>query len=273
MRAMPRFVGHYQPRTPRDLGHYTLGTASDPASAVAMLRRQIDMAIGAGLFGFVQYYYWFNGRRLLEGPLEAFLADDSLEFPFCLMWANENWTRRWDGSDQEVLIAQDYNASDDAALVDSFARHFCDRRYIRVGGRPLLMIYRADAIPDTAATVARWRRLFRDRHDEDPVLVMAQSFAANDPRPGGFDGAIEFPPHKLAAALPRRNAELSYLDAAASADVYSYDDVVAVSLGEAIGPRLGQRCAAPGCGPGAARLDAGKIPGLDRSPRRPRPDT
>ena len=230
-RAMPRFVGQYQPRIPRDLGHYSLAPGPD-GRANAVMRRQIDLAIGAGLAGFVNYYYWFNRRRLLEAPLEAFLADPSLDFPFCLMWANENWTRRWDGSDQEVLISQNYAAADDAALVDDLARHFRDPRYVRLGGRPLLMIYRGDSIPDTAATVARWRRLFHDRHDEQPVLVMAQSFSANDPRPGGFDAAVEFPPHKLAVGLPRRNAELTYFDAGATAAVHAYDDLVAASLGE-----------------------------------------
>ena len=225
-RAMPRFEGHYQPRVPRDLGHYTLdGTAT--------LRRQVEMARGAGLAGFVHYFYWFNGRRLLDQPIEAMLADREVDFPFCLMWANENWTRRWDGGDQDILIAQDYRAEDDAALVDCFARHFRDPRYIRLGGRPLLMLYRPALIPDTRTTVARWRALFRARHGEDPVLVMAQSFDVTDPRPLGFDAAVEFPPHKLVTGLPMRNGELTYFDPRATAQVFAYDDVAAASLSEA----------------------------------------
>ena len=66
------------------------------------------MARAAGIEGFVFYFYWFNGTRLLDGPLEALLADRSIELPFCLLWANENWTRRWDGSDDDVLISQDF---------------------------------------------------------------------------------------------------------------------------------------------------------------------
>ena len=250
-RALPRFAGHYQPRIPRDLGHYTLGPE--------IMRRQIDMAREAGLFGFVQYFYWFNGRRLLERPLEQFLADDSLDFPFCLMWANENWTRRWDGSDHEVLISQDYRAEDDTALIDCLARHFRDPRYIRLDGRPVLMVYRARLIPDTAATLARWRALFHARHAENPVLVMAQAFNETDPRPYGFDGAIEFPPHKLVAGLAQRNPHLAYLDPEASAQVFAYDDVAAASLAEPAPDFPLIKTAVPGWDNDARRQGAGLV--------------
>ncbi len=245
-RALPRFAGHYQPRAPRDLGHYTLdGTAA--------LRRQIELARGAGLGGFIFYFYWFNGRRLLERPLEAFLADRTLDFPFCLMWANENWTRRWDGSDQDILISQEWRPRDENALIDSYARHFRDPRYIRLQGRPLLMVYRAGIIPDCAATLARWRDAFRTRHGEDPVLVMSQSFGASDPRPHGFDAAVEFPPHKLVNGLALRNAALAWFDDAATAQVYAYGDVAAASLAEP---------------PPAFPLIKTAVPGWDNDPRR-----
>ncbi len=254
-RGMPRFAGHYQPRLPGDLGHYRLG---DTAEGRAVMRRQAAMARDAGVFGFVHYFYWFNGRRLLEAPVEAMLADRSIDFPFCLMWANENWTRRWDGSEQEVLISQDYNAADDAALVACFARHFRDPRYIRIDGRPLLMVYRAADIPDTPAAVVRWRALFAD-HGENPLLVMAQSFGATDPRGTGFDAAVEFPPHKLAVGLPRRNAEITLFDKQASAHVYDYDDLVRASLDEAPPPFPLLRTAVPSWDNDARRQGAGLV--------------
>ena len=255
-RAMPRFAGHYQPRIPRDLGHYRLG---DTAEGRAVMRRQAEMARAAGLAGFVHYFYWFNGRRLLEGPLDAWRGDGSIDFPFCLMWANENWTRRWDGSDHEVLISQDYDAADDAGLIDCFAGYFADPRYIRIAGRPLLMVYRAADIPDTAATLARWRGLFAARHREAPLLVMAQSFDALDPRDFGFDAAVEFPPHKLAVGLERRNAGLRQFDPRMTAHVYDYDDMVAASLGEADGGFGLIRTAVPGWDNDARRQGAGLV--------------
>ncbi len=222
-RAMPRFVGHLQPRVPRDLGYYSL---DDPS----ILRRQIELAKGAGLSGFVFYTYWFNRHRLLEKPLEQMLGDPTLDFPFCAMWANENWTRRWDGLEREVLIAQEYLESDDAALVACYARLFADPRYIRVGGRPLLMIYRVTLIPDAARRIEKWRGMFKGLHGEDPVMVMAQSLGDYDPEPYGLDGAVEFPPHKLSQETARLNGTLDLLDPDFSATVHDYAALATTSL-------------------------------------------
>ncbi len=249
-RGVPRFAGHYQPRIPRDLGHYRLdGTAT--------LRRQAALAQGAGIHGFVFYYYWFNGRRLLESPLEALLADPEVDLPFCLMWANENWTRRWDGSEQDVLIAQDYRAEDGPALVADLVRHFRDPRYIRLDGRPVLMVYRAAMIPDTARTVAGWRRAFA-AVGEDPVFVMAQTFGATDPRAAGMDAAVEFPPHKLTEGLTPINHRLQWLDSGASARVFDYDAVAASSDLSRAPYRL-IRTAVPGWDNDARRQGAGLV--------------
>ncbi len=249
-RALPRFAGHYQPRIPRDLGHYSLdGTET--------LRRQAKMAQDAGLHGFVFYFYWFNRRRLLDGPLEALLADPSVELPFCLMWANENWTRRWDGSEHEVLISQDYRDEDGPALVCELVRHFRDPRYIRLGGRPVLMIYRAGLIPRTKQSVAAWRTRFKAL-GEDPVFIMAQSFDERDPRPYGMDAAVEFPPHKLTAGLERLNPGLQMLDAAARAHVFDYAEVAQASdLTQPPYPLI--RTALPGWDNDARRQGAGMV--------------
>lgn len=244
-RALPRFAGHLQPRIPRDLGHYRLDCGDT-------LRRQIALAKGAGLHGFVFYYYAFNGRRLLDAPLEALLADPALDMPFCLMWANENWTRRWDGSEQDVLLSQDYRLRDEPALVADFVRHFADARYIRLGGRPVLMVYRARLIPSTAATVERWRRLFRAA-GHDPLFIMAQSFDDRDPRPFGMDAAVEFPPHKLTQAVPMVNADLQVLDPAFDAEVYGYAAIARASVAEP---------------PPAFPLIRTAAPGWDNDPRR-----
>jgi glycosyltransferase involved in cell wall biosynthesis len=224
-RGLPRFKGHYQPRIPRDLGFYSLNHAET-------MRRQVEMAKAGGVHGFVFYYYWFNRKRLLEKPLEVFLADRSIQMPFCLMWCNENWTRRWDGADAEVLISQDYRPEDEQQLVADFVRHFTDPRYIRIQGRPLLMIYRPGLIDDARTTLARWRGQFKTKFKEDPILVMGQTFRDTDPTAFGMDGAIEFPPHKLTQDMAAINPSLNYLDLEFEGKAYRYDDVVQASLNE-----------------------------------------
>ncbi len=139
-RGVPRFADHYQPRTPRDLGHYRLDD-------LATLSAQARMAREGGIEGFIFYHYWFNGTRLLDRPMEMLLEAPEVDLPFCLMWANENWSRRWDGGDQDVLISQDYHEGDDEALIVDLARHMRDPRYIRIGSRPLFMLYRPGAFP------------------------------------------------------------------------------------------------------------------------------
>jgi glycosyltransferase involved in cell wall biosynthesis len=223
-RAQPRFTGHLQPRVPRDLGYYSL---DDPS----VLHRQVEMAIGAGLSGFVFYYYWFNRHRLLEKPLQQFLDDKSLKFSFCVMWANENWTRRWDGLEREILIAQEYLVSDDEALLASFAELFADPRYIRIDGRPLLMIYRPGLIPDARVRLAKWRAMFLELHGENPIIIMAQSLGDDyDSSPYELDGAVEFPPHKLSQETRVINAELDLLDEDFAAKVHDYQDIAETSL-------------------------------------------
>jgi glycosyltransferase involved in cell wall biosynthesis len=249
-RAAPRFAGHYQPRVPRDLGFYTL-------DSTAPMRRQIEMALAGGISGFVFYYYWFNGKRLMDQPVNRFLEDKSLEMPFALMWTNENWTRRWDGMDSEVLISQDYRTGDDEEMAAAFATHFKDPRYIRLQGRPLLMIYRADLIPDAKAALLRWRGIFHEEFNENPIFVMAQAFDADDPRDYGFDGAIEFPPHKLTSKMAPSNVDFTYLDPDFSGKILHYDDVVEVSLKEPPPPYPLIKTVMPGWDNDARRQGAG----------------
>ena len=223
-RGLPRFENHFQPRIPRDLGFYNL-------LDLDVMRRQAAMAKACGVYGFVYYYYNFNGHRLLERPLDAFLAAPDIDMPFALMWANENWTRRWDGMESEILIKQDYRPEDDRALCADFLRHFRDPRYIRASGRPLLMIYRPAVIPKAKEHLAAWRRIFRE-NGEDPILIMSQAFNDIDPNLYGMDGAIEFPPHKLTSDIDCMNGQLRFFDDAFSGNVFAYDDVVERSLNE-----------------------------------------
>ncbi|HKW79432.1 MAG TPA: glycoside hydrolase family 99-like domain-containing protein, partial [Casimicrobiaceae bacterium] len=186
-RAVPNYAGHWQPHEPGELGYYDL---TDPAVRDAQAR----LARGHGIDAFCYYYYWFGGKRLLDRPLLDMTASDTPDFPFCVCWANENWTRRWDGRDQEILIAQSYSRDDAVAFIRSLFPLFGDRRYLRVGGRPLLLVYNAGDIPDAGRVVATWRETARREGVGEMYLAAVQRHALDDPTPLGFDAAVEFPP-------------------------------------------------------------------------------
>lgn len=187
-RALPQFEGHIQPRLPADLGFYDLRNPQ-------VMRDQARLAAEYGIGAFCFYYYWFSGRTLMEDPLRHWLADDSIELPFCLCWANENWARRWDGRDEDILIGQQHSAEDDLAFIAHVAPYLRDRRALKVEGRPMLLVYRPHLLPDAGATTERWRRWCRDNGVGEIHLAYVQGFERPDPRDIGFDAAVEFPPN------------------------------------------------------------------------------
>ena len=221
-RGQPRFEGHYQPRIPGELGFYDLANRQ-------ALRAQAAMAKAAGVGGFVFYYYDFDGRRLLEKPLEMFLAAPDIDIRFCLMWANENWTRRWDGAEDEALIVQDYGeAGGGARAVADFAAPF-PRSPLYPARRPAA----ADGLsrrPDPGHGGERSRagggcspRRTAKTRSSSWRKPSTTSIRARF----GLDGAIEFPPHKLTKGLPQIYDNLEIYDEAFEADVFAYDDLVA----------------------------------------------
>ena len=190
-RAKPQFEGHDQPIRPGELGYYDL------LEQPHVRRRQAALAKQYGLEGFCFYFYWFAGKRLLEAPIEAWAGDDDIDFPFCLCWANENWSRTWDGRAQEVLMGQDHSPEDDIAFISYLARYLRNPKYIRVKDRPLVMVYRPGLLPDAKATAARWRKWCRENGIGEIYLVCTQSFDTADPAEFGFDAATEFPPNNM----------------------------------------------------------------------------
>lgn len=186
-KAKPLFSGHYQPHVPADLGYYDL---REEETRIA----QAELAKQYGIEGFCYYHYWFKGQRLLERPLEEVLKTEKPDFPFCLCWANESWTRRWDGKDKHILMKQEYSEEDDLQHIKMLLPVFKDKRYIRVNGKPLFLVYRAENIPDPARTSEIWREEARKAGVGEIYLCLVESFVKYDPNKIGFDAAMEFAP-------------------------------------------------------------------------------
>lgn len=189
-KAKPLFGGHDQPHLPTDLGFYDLRVR-------ATRHDQIRLAKQFGIDGFCYHYYWFSGTRLLNQPLDDMLADPESDMPFCLCWANENWTRRWDAAEHEILIAQRYLPDDDLNFIKSLIPFFSDPRYIRIDGVPFLIVYRPQHLPDARKTAAIWRDYCRSVGIGEIHLCAALTHGNEDYAQFGFDSGVEFPPHNL----------------------------------------------------------------------------
>lgn len=247
-KAKPLFRGHYQPHLPADLGFYDLRL---PETRIA----QANLAREYGIHGFCYYHYWFNGKRLLERPFEEVLNSGEPDFPFCLCWANENWTRRWDGQAQEILIQQNYNDQDDLEHVRYLAKAFSDQRYIRIDGKPLFLVYKASALPNPKRTTETWREEANRLGIGELFLCRVESFGSEHTHPGdlGFDAAVEFQPDWNNLFLPQQKGRrwdiLRVLGIASKAyknnNIFHYSSVVEKMLKKPVPPYTRFPCVTP----------------------------
>jgi hypothetical protein len=199
VQARPVFRGHDQPHVPADLGFYDLRL---PEAREA----QASLARAYGVHGFCYYHYWFNGRRVLERPFSEVLSSGRPDLPFCLCWANENWTRAWDGRQRDLLLEQHYSAEDDREHIRALLPALRDPRYILEDGRPLLLIYRARLLPNPRQTTDIWREEAERAGLAGLYLCRVESFHEERDDPGalGFDAAVEFQPDWVILGPPWR---------------------------------------------------------------------
>lgn len=245
-KATSLFEGHYQPHLPSELGFYDLRLPE-------IRQAQADLARHYGIHGFCYYYYWFAGRRVLERPLQEVLESGQPDFPFCICWANESWTRRWDGSEDEVLLRQEHTPDYDVKFIKEVIPYLQDARYITIEGAPLLLVYRVGLMPDPARTAETWRATCAEHGIPRIHLCSVESFGSREPRLYGFDSAAEFPPHT--AVSPPLNGEIADLPADYTGKIYDYRLVVQHELNKPYPPY---------------RRFPGVMVGWDNTPRRGR---
>jgi lipopolysaccharide biosynthesis protein len=200
-KSTPLFDGHYQPHLPSDLGFYDLRLKESRLE-------QYKLAKEYGIYGFCYHYYWFSGERILNRPIDEMLANKDEEMPFCFCWANENWTRRWDAAEHEILIAQRYLPDDDLNFIKSLVPFLQDKRYIRVDGKPLIVVYRPQHLPDSKKSIQIWKTYCRTIGISDLHICCALTHGNEDYEGYGFDGGVEFPPHNL--KVRHSNEQLSF---------------------------------------------------------------
>ena len=194
VKTAPQFPGHYQPHLPADLGFYDLRLPEARAA-------QAELAASYGIHGFCYYHYWFNGRRLLGRPLDEILASGQPDFPFCLCWANETWSRGWLGREEQVLIAQTYSPDDELRHGHWLAKVFADSRYLRKDGRAIFLVYRPGDLPEPRRLTEKLRVACNENGDKDPFLIAVDAHhVGRNFQNDGFDAILAFEPQL--GALP-----------------------------------------------------------------------
>jgi len=216
-KAKPNFEGHYQPHCPIHLGYYDLRIIDN-------MIEQAKLAKSYGIHGFCYYYYWFDGKTLMELPLTNMLNDKRVDIPFFLMWANENWSRRWDGLENDILIAQNHSKEDSVAFIKNLSKYFLDDRYIKIDGKPVLGVYRPDLIPHMKETAEIWRKEAMNMGFTGMYIINSQSFQNKSPEPYDFDAAVQFPPFPF--NFNKQNSRLKILNEKFTGPIFKYNDLV-----------------------------------------------
>ena len=189
-RPHPLFPGHNQPRVPLHDNYYDL-------SRIDAIHWQVELARSYGIYGFCHYHYWFDGKQLLETPTNLFLENKHLDTRFCLTWANETWSKRWDGMDHHILQLQTHTPCKEAwgRHFDYLIKAWTDERAIRINGKPLFIIYRPHKIPEIGNMFDYWQTRARAYGLEGVYFLAIKQFAISGPASlSNFDGVIHFQP-------------------------------------------------------------------------------
>ena len=186
----PLFDGHYQPRVPLDSNYYD-------QSQLEVIKEQVAIARRYGIYGFCHYHYWFDGKQLLETPTNIFLANTDIDFPFCLSWANETWSRCWDGRDHDILVKQTHPPS-----IESWSKHFdylikawTDKRAIKIEGKPVFVIYRPQKIDKIDSMLAYWNKRAKECGLKGIYFIFQKQYQpSNTACLKSFDAEFQFQP-------------------------------------------------------------------------------
>lgn len=190
-KAKSLYAGHVQPRVPSDGVYY------NPCE-YETLRKQINLAKEYGVSGFMLYHYWFDGKLLLEKPLETYLNNKDLDMPFCICWANESWGRGWVGHPEELLMEQTHTPDKNI-----WSRHyeylrpfFMDERAIKIDGKVVVVIYQPMLINKAKEMFDFWR----DKAKEDGIELYIIGIKNHNKNSKDtyipYDGILKFQPRE-----------------------------------------------------------------------------
>lgn len=219
-KAVPQYIGHFQPRLPGELGYYDLRLTDNIA-------RQIELAKNYGIKAFCFYYYWFEGKRLLERPLDLFLKDNSLDIKFCICWANENWTKKFTGTNADILMKVGETNESYINFIYDILDILDDNRYYCISGKPILSIYRPSLIPDANLVISAWKKVVKEKLNKELYVIAVQEKGDKTEWCSfGFDAETEFQPKRVNDIAKDITDKMSFINKNFNGTVYDYKDLV-----------------------------------------------
>lgn len=219
-KAVSQFTNQYQPRLPGELGYYDLRLKEN-------LVRQIELANNYGIDVFCFYYYWFDGKRLLEKPLEMFCENKNLNMKFCICWANENWTKRFSGTNADILMQVGDSEESYISFIHDIVDMLQDSRYYTIKGRPVINIYRPSMIVNPESTICRWRQIVMEKIGKEIYLIASQEKGDTvDWCKFGFDAESEFQPKRIITKSKEITSNVNVIRKDFGGAIYDYKDIV-----------------------------------------------
>ena len=156
LKNIPRIVNGQIIKQPHDdIGYFNLNDY-EHRKYMRVLAQQFN------IYGFCYYHYWFKNKKVMYEPLELMLKDGEPNVPYFFCWANEQWTKRWDGGNNEILISQDY--SDIEGNIEHFyylLDFFKTENYIKQNNKPIFIFYRIEEenIDEINNIIILWNKL------------------------------------------------------------------------------------------------------------------
>ena len=223
-KAVPQYIGHYQPRLAGELGYYDLRLKENIAE-------QVDIAKNYGIGAFAFYYYWFNGRRVLEKPLNLFLQDKNIDMQFCLCWANENWTKRFTSDNNEVTLFLDDNPETYKRFIHDVMPELSDKRYLTIDDKLVLIIYRPSLVPDAKLVLDYWRSYVKDSIGRELFIIASQEKGVDiDWTKVGFDDMSQFQPASLNDGADLITEQKHTICKDFSGKIYDYSSIISKNI-------------------------------------------
>ena len=162
-----------------------------------LIKEQINLAKKHGIYGFGINYYWFSGKTFDSEPIDLFLGDNDIDYPFFLILNNDAKLLDDDEHKKTIIIEQDYKKDDITILINKIRKYLIHENYIKINGKPILAIYDPLIIHNIKECLSNFRQIANERGIGELFLLGTLYNDNNLHCRELFDACFECPPKNL----------------------------------------------------------------------------